>query len=91
MDVFFFKHKAVLTEKYDLPPPEVILLLNKENWKLLIKRTVRDCLTEQLREVAEERSTLERGHGIYPPCLRHRMDVMRAIVKVRILTGIYPL
>ena len=95
----FFKYIPGLIEKYCLPSPEEILLLSKEEWKLLVKRRLRVYWTEQLREEAEEKSTLERCHldslhiGVTHPVWEtvktNRMDVMRAVVKVRILTGTY--
>ena len=95
----YFEYIAGLVEKYCLPSPEEILLLNKEGWKLLVKRTLRVYWTEQLREEAGEKSTLERCHldslhmgfihPVWDTVKPNRVDVMRAIVNVRILTGTY--
>ena len=95
----FFEYIAGLVEKYCLPSPEEILLLNKEGWKLLVKRTLRVYWMEQLREEAGEKLTLERchldslhmgfTHLVWDTVKPNREDVMRAIVKVCILTGTY--
>ena len=37
-DGSFFKRIAGLTEKYDLSPPEDILLLNKESWEIISQK-----------------------------------------------------
>ena len=68
-------------------------------WKLLVKRTLRVYWEDQLRKEAEEKSTLERchldsfhigsTHPVWVTVNSNRVDVMRAIVKVRILTGTY--
>ena len=69
------------------------MLLNKEGWKLLVKGTLRVYWTEQLREEAGEKSTLERchlnslhmgfTHPVWDTVKSNRVDVMRAVVKVR--------
>lgn len=95
----FFKRIAKVLIKYNLPSVSEILNFSKETWKLSVKKSVRVYWTEQLRKEAGERSTLERcnvdglqigsTHAVWDTVNSNRMDVMRAIVKVRILTGTY--
>ena len=98
-DGSFFEHVSGLLEKYSLPVPEKIVKMSREAWKLLVKKTLRVYWTKQLREEAGEKSTLERchldslhmgtTHPVWNTVKSNRMDVMRAVVKVRILTGTY--
>ena len=95
----FFGYIAGVIEKYHLPSANEILLLSKEGWKLLVKKTLRVYWEDQLRKEAEKKSTLERchldsfhigsTHPVWDTVNSNRVDVMRAIVKVRILTGTY--
>ena len=95
----FYGYIADAIEKYYLPSADEILLLSKEGWKLLLKRTLRVYWEDQLRKEAEKKSTLERchldcfhigsTHPVWDTVNSNRVDVMRAIVKVRILTGTY--
>ena len=90
---------AGVIEKYNLPSVDEILILSKEGWKLLVKRTLRVYWEDQVRKEAEKKSTLERchlvsfhigsTHPVWDTVNSDRVDVMRAIVKVRILTGTY--
>ena len=56
----FFGYIAGVIEKYHLLSADEILLLSKEGWKLLVKRTLRVYWEDQLRKEAEKTSTLER-------------------------------
>ena len=76
-----------LVEKYDLPPPSEITHLSKEQWKILVKKTIRCYWTEQLQREAGEKSKLERchldilhlgiTHRVWDSVKPNRMDVMR--------------
>ena len=98
-DGSFFEHVSGLLEKYSLPVPEKIVKMSREAWKLLVKQTLRVYWTKQFREEAGEKSTLEHchldslhmgtTHPVWNTVKSNRMDVMRAVVKVRILTGTY--
>ena len=73
--------------------------VSKERCRYIVKDAVRKVWGQQLRESAGDKSTLE---GCYPSSLQigsthpvwdsvqsDRLDVMRAAVKWRILTGTY--
>ena len=57
-----FGYITGVIEKYHLPSADEILLMSKEVWKLLVKRTLRVYWEDQLRKEAEKKSTLERCH-----------------------------
>ena len=58
----FFGYIAGVIEEYHLLSADEILLLSKEGWKSLVKRTLRVYWEDQLRKEAEKKSTLERCH-----------------------------
>ena len=90
----FFEYIAGLVERYCLPSPEEILLLSKEGWKLLVKRTLGVFLDGRSRgEVNAGTMYLDSlhmafTHPVWDTVKSSRLDVMRAVVKVCILTGL---
>ena len=95
----FFRNIQELVERYGLPSLREIALNGEEQWKILVKKTLPGYWPEQLQWEARERSTLERAHldimhiskthPVWDMVMPNRMDVMRAVTKVRILTGTY--
>lgn len=53
----FFRNIQELVERYGLPPPSEMAHIGKEQWKILIKKTLRCYWTEQLQREAGEKST----------------------------------
>ena len=47
-------------ERYGLPDTETLKTLSKDQWKLMVKKAIRQHWTEQLCGEAETKSTLER-------------------------------
>ena len=86
-------------ERYELPTVEEVQSLNKEQWKLTVKKAVKNYWTQLLQNEAETKSTLEwcaisslqvgLTHPVWDTVDPNRLDVMRGIVKARMLTGTY--
>lgn len=95
----FFRLASEAIERYDLPPIEELQKLSKDQWKSVTKKAVREYWTSQLQEEAASKSTLNHchvmvlrmglTHPIWDSVQSNRMDVMRAIIKVRMVTGTY--
>ena len=100
-DGSFYQRVLDTMERYGLPDTETLKTLSKDQWKLIVKKAIRQHWTEQLRSEAETKSTLERcaisalrvgvTHSVWGTVKANRLDVMRGIVKARMLTGTYPL
>ena len=98
-DGSFFKNVRELIERYELPPPSEMRNMSRDQWKIRVKRTLRCYWTEQLQREAGDKSTLKycnldsmlmgTTHPVWDTVLPNRLDVMRAIIKVRMLTGTY--
>ena len=86
-------------ERYGLPDTETLKTLSKDQWKLIVRKAIRQDWTEQLRSEAETKSTMERcaisalrvgvTHSVWDTAKANRLNVMRGIVKARMLTGTY--
>ena len=92
-DGSFFQFASETIEKYELPLPGVLQTLSKDQWKLTMKKVVREYWTRLLQSEAEIRSTLDRcnivAHPVWDSVKSNRMDVTRVIIKARMLTGTY--
>ena len=94
MVVFFFQLASETIEKYELHQT-----LSKGQWKLTMKKAVREYWTRLLRSEAEIRSTLDRcnivvlhvgsTHLTWDSVKSNRMYFSRAIIKAGMLTGTY--
>ena len=92
-----------LLAKYDLPTAWQVFSTkpSKDNWKLLVKRAIRDHWRQRIISGADEKSTLEYlNHDTYNPGSLHPLwlstdlnpyDIRCAAVKVKVLTGTYQL
>ena len=95
----FFIRVAHIIEKYNLPTPDEMNRFSKEQCKHRVKCAVRTYWTQELVERAADKSTLERCHlpslqightnPVWDSVQSDRIDVMRANVKGRMLTGTY--
>ena len=82
----FFRNILELVEKYELPPPNEMKHISKEQWKIQLKKTFRCYWTEHLQREAGEKSMLKCVHldimhrGTSNPVrdtvMPNRMDVM---------------
>ena len=54
-----FKQIMETMERYELPTLEEVQSLNKEQWKLKVKKAVKNYWTQLLQNEAETKSTLE--------------------------------
>ena len=94
---FFFSGVSEAIERYDLPPIEELQKLSKDQWKSVAKKAIRENWTNLLQEEAASKSTLGHchimvlriglTHLVWDSVQSSRMDVMRAIIKVRMVTG----
>ena len=91
----FFTRVSKISAKCNLPSSEEMNQFSKEQCKYKVKCAVRNYCTTELIQRAGNKSTSERCHQIgytHPVCdsvQPDRIDVMWAIVKVRMLTGTY--
>ena len=56
----FYQRVLETMERYELPDTETLKTLSKDQWKLIVKKAIRQQWTEQLCGEAETKSTLER-------------------------------
>ena len=89
-----------MLKKYELPGIDSLcnMDISKDQWKINTKRAVRKYWTEGLRLEAYEKSTLKycnisclqigRTHHVWDYRIT-RLEVRRAVVKSRIVTGTY--
>jgi hypothetical protein len=92
-----------LLSKYDLPTAWQVFSTrpSKDNWKLLVRRAVRNYWIHRITTDAEKKSTLEylninaydpgRLHPVWSSTNLNPHDIRRATAKVKILTGTYQL
>ena len=95
----FFIRVVHIIKKYNLPTPDEMNRFSKEQCKHMVKCAVRTYWTQELVERAADKSTLERchlpglqighTHPVWDSVQSDRIDVMRANVKGRMLTGTY--
>ena len=100
-DGSFFKNVREHIERYELPPLSEMRNMSRDQWKIRVKRTLRYYWTELhvLQREAGDMSTskycnldsmlMGTTHPVWDTVLPNRLDVMRAIIKVRMLTGTY--
>ena len=95
----FFRLVSEAIERYALPPIEELQKLSKDQWKSVAKKAVREYWTNLLQVEAVSKITLGHRHvmvlrigltyPVWDSLQSSRMDVMRAINKVRMVTGTY--
>lgn len=97
---FFNRVKDILS-KYNLPGIELLseMNVNKTQWKIETKKTIRQYWTERLKDEASDKSTLKycaindlrigQTHRVWKTLNSYRQEVIKGTVKSRILTGTY--
>ena len=61
---FFFQLASETIAKYELPLPEVLQTLSKDQWKLMMKKAVREYWTRLLQSKVEIKSTFDRCNTV---------------------------